>query len=142
MDDGDRAFGALEHVSNLAVIVHDRVVGANHAASAAIDAHRGLDVIDLFRQARDGAGRATLFARAASGAILGDDFKWHAGGLLPHLVDDPFAMSMLDQLIVAPSLLERDVGKKHHEDHHRNDRDVIRHGQDFEKLLKPGNLHA
>src|SRR5271156_3242335 len=141
MDDGDRALGALEHVGNLAVIVHDRVVGANHAARAAIDAHRGLDVIDLFRQARDGAGRAALFARAASGAILGDDLKWHTGGLLPHLVDNPFAMPMLDQLIVAPSLLEGNVRKKHHEDHHRDNRNIIRNGQNLEKLLKPGNLH-
>src|SRR5208282_1017497 len=81
MDDGDRAFGALEHVRHLAVVVHDRVVGANHAACSAIDAHRGFDVIDLFRQARDGAGRATLFARAAAGAILGDDLKRHPGSL-------------------------------------------------------------
>jgi len=63
------------------------------------------------------------------------------GPLLPHLVDNPFAMSMLDQLIVAPSLLERDVSEKHHEDHHCDNRDVIGNGQDFEKLLKPGDLH-
>src|ERR1700722_16588222 len=141
MDHGDRALGPLEHVGYFAVIVHDRVVGADPPARAAIDAHGGFDVINLFRQARDGAGRATLFARAASGAILGDDLKWHTGGLLPHLVDNPFAMAMLDQLIVAPSLLERDVRKKHHEDHHRDDRDVIGNGQDIKKLLKSSNLH-
>ena len=51
------------------------------------------------------------------------------------------AMAVLDQLIVAPRLLEREVGEKHHQQHHRHDRDVVRNGQDFEKLLKPGNLH-
>src|ERR1700691_5977355 len=139
MDDGDRALGALEYVGHLAVVVHDRVVGANHPARAAIDAHRGLDVIDLLGQARDGAGRATLLARAASGPILGNNLKRHR--LLPHLVDDALAMPMLDQLIVAARLLERDVREKHHEDHHRDDRDVIGNGQNLEKLLKPGNLH-
>src|SRR5271156_5892998 len=140
MDDGDRALGALEHVGYLAVIVHDRVVGANHPARAAIDAHGGLDIINLLRQARDGAARTALLARAAAGAILGDDLKRHR--LLPHLIDNAFAMPMLDQLIVAPSLLERAIREEHHEDHHRDDRDVIRNGQDLEKLLKPGNLHG
>jgi len=145
MDHGDRAFGALENVGYRAVIVHDRVVGANHPARSAIDAHRGLEVIDLFRQARDRAGRATLFACATAGAILGDDRKWHPGSLppaprlLPHLIDDAFAMAVLDQLIVAAGLLERDIGEKHHQDHHRDDRDVVRHGQDLEKLLKPAD---
>src|SRR5271170_8159110 len=101
MDDGDRALGALEHVRHLAVIVHDRVVGADDAARAAIDAHRGFDVIDLFRQARDGAGGAALFTRTAAGAILGNDLKWHAASLFSHFVDDAFAMAVLDQLIVA-----------------------------------------
>lgn len=141
MDDGDRALGALQHVGYLVVIVHDRVVGANYPARATIDAHRCFDVIDLFRQARDGAGRAAFFACAAAGAILGDDRKWHAGGLLPHLVDDAFAMAVLDELIVAAGLLEGDKGEKHHEDHHGDDRDIVGNGQDFEKLLKPGNLH-
>ena len=42
-----------------------------------------------------------------------------------------------DQLIVAAGLLERDIREKHHEDHHRDDRDIVRHGEDSEELLKP-----
>src|SRR5208283_5514270 len=60
--------------------------------------------------------------------------------LLPHLIDDALAMAVLDQLIVAAALLERDIREEHHQDHHRDDRDVVRHGQDLEKLLKPGDL--
>src|SRR5262249_44986293 len=46
MHHGDRSLGALEHVSDHAVIGHDRFVRANHAASAAIDAGAGLDEIN------------------------------------------------------------------------------------------------
>jgi hypothetical protein len=135
MDDGDRALGALEYVGYLAVVVHDRVVGANHAARAAIDAHGGFDVIDLLRQAGDGAGGAAFFAGAAAGAILRDDLEWHPGSLLPHLVDDAFTMAVVDELIVAASLFERDIREEHHEEQHRDDGDVVGNGQDIEKLL-------
>src|SRR5208283_993373 len=60
--------------------------------------------------------------------------------LLPHLIGDALAMAVLDQLIVAAALLERQIGEKHHQDHHPDDRDVVRHGQDFEKLLKSGDM--
>jgi len=142
----DRTLGALEHVGDFAVIVHDCVVGADDAAGAAIDAHRGFDVIDLFREAGDCAGRTALFTGAAAGAVFGDDRKWHPASfrdsprLLPHLVDDSLAMAVLDKLIVAAALLQRDVGEEHHQDHHRDDRDVVGHGEDFEKLLKPAYM--
>jgi len=140
MDHRDRTLGALEYVCDIAVIVHDRVVGADDPAGAAIDARRSLDVINLFRKSRDCAGRTALFTRAASGAVLCDDRECNPCSLLPHLVDNSFAMPMLDQLIVAPRLLQRDVCKKHHQDHHRDNRNIIRYGQDFEKLLKPADM--
>src|SRR4029077_14336427 len=100
----------------------------------------GFDIINLLREAGDCAGRTALFTRAASGAVFGDDRKCHPSSLLPHLVDNSFEMPMLDQLIVAPRLLQRDVREKHHEDHHRDNRNIIRYGQDFEKLLKPADM--
>jgi hypothetical protein len=57
------------------------------------------------------------------------------GALLAHLVDNPLAMAVLDQLVIAPRLFERDVRKKHDQQHHPHDRDVVGHGQNFEKLL-------
>src|SRR5207253_11169746 len=73
---------ALEDLGDVAPGVEDRLVGADDAAGAAVDAQRGLDEKRLLRFAADGASWAPLLASGAAGTVLGDDQKGHARVLL------------------------------------------------------------
>src|SRR5262249_60204770 len=82
VDDRDRPLLALEHLGDVAVGVEDGLVGTDHAARAAVDAERGLDVVGLLRIAADRLGRAALLAGGATGAVLGDAPEGHGSPAL------------------------------------------------------------
>src|SRR5262249_14029598 len=144
--------GALEHVGEHALVVQNRLVGTNYSTRTAIYAEAGLDEINLLGNSGNGAGRTALFAGAASGAILGDDFVGHLpiplgwrgtareNQLLAHLVDNLITLAVLNKLIVAASLLERDIGEEQHQEHHPHDRDVVGLHENLQELLKTGDV--
>src|SRR5262249_50071500 len=78
MHDGNRALRLLEHVRYIAKRVEDGLVRADHAARAAVDAQRRLDVERQARLTADGFCRAPFLARRTAGTVLGNDGKWHS----------------------------------------------------------------
>jgi hypothetical protein len=77
MHDGYRSLGLLQNLGHVPERVENGFIGADYAASAAIDAHRSLDQIRFFRIARNSSGRASLLAGAATSTIFGDDREGH-----------------------------------------------------------------
>jgi hypothetical protein len=149
----DRTFRTLEHVGKHALIVQNRLVGTNYSAGTAIDAETGFDEINLLGNSGNRAGRTALLAGAASGAILGDDLVGHFAdpfqlaraapariNLLAHLVNNLITLAVLDKLIIAAGLLERDVREEQHQEHHPHDRDVVGLHENLQELLKTGDV--
>src|SRR5262245_34152713 len=114
--DRDGTLLALEHLGDVAVRVEDGLVGTDHAAGAAVDAERGLDVVRLLRVPADRLRRAALLAGSAARAVLGDDREGHGeeptrgGRRRPpsalHLLQYLLLAALLDQAVVAQCLLE------------------------------------
>src|SRR5262245_13659389 len=146
MHDGDGPLLALQDLGDVAPGVEDRLVGADDAARAAVDAERGLDVVRLLGIAADRLGGTPLLARGASRAILGDDGEGHAGTLTEygarrqasalHLPEDFVLPPLLDQAVVAQCLLETHPGEEEDQDEHEHDRDVVRLREDAEELME------
>ena len=78
MDNGYRTVNPLQDLSQIAIRVEDGVIGTDNPTRAAIDTHRRFNQIGFFWIATNGFGWTALFTRAATGAVLGDDGKWHA----------------------------------------------------------------
>src|SRR6185503_11351520 len=76
VDEGERTLVLLQHVLHVAVLVEDRVHGADRAAGSAVDAEVREDDVQALALAGDGVGRAALHAGGAADAGL-DDAKRH-----------------------------------------------------------------
>jgi hypothetical protein len=73
IDVGLGARRGLEHLAEVALVVVDGLVGADHAAGAAVDAQLRVDHVEELALPGDGVGRAAFHARGAARAVLGDD---------------------------------------------------------------------
>ncbi len=65
--------GRLEHLTQVALVVVDGLVGADNAAGAAVDAELRVNDVEQHALTGDRIGGTTADARGAASAVFGDD---------------------------------------------------------------------